>query len=107
MNDRPVVLYATSGCATCQAARVFLRDRGVVFADIEVTADARFLRELVRVAGHAVVPTIVVGDDVQVGWDASRVEDMLANPLPAADDDLKIVFPDDPPDGPPDDGKRG
>jgi hypothetical protein len=67
----------------------------VVFTDIEVTEDARWLRELMRVAGHAVVPTIVVGADVQVGWDASRVEEMLTDPLPAAADDLKIVFGDE------------
>lgn len=88
MTDQTVVLFATRGCPRCEEARAFLRDRNVSFEDVEVKGNAKAVRELIRVAGHAVVPTIMVGDDVQVGWDASRVEDMLANPLPPEEDDL-------------------
>lgn len=95
MTDRPVVLYATRGCPVCDAARSFLRERGVAFTDVEVREEAASLRDLVRLSGRAVVPTIVVGADVQVGWDAARVEDMLAHPLPPADDDLNVVFEDE------------
>jgi glutaredoxin 3 len=96
MADRAVVLYSARGCAECERARAFLRERGIEFADVEATEDARTLRELVNASGKAVVPTIVVGDDVLVGWDQARVEEMLAQPLPPPEDDIVIDLGEDP-----------
>lgn len=92
MFDRRVVLYATGGCPRCEAARAFLQARGVEFADIEVKANPAALHELIRLVGHALVPTIVVGDDVQAGWDSARVAEMLDDPLPLGEDEVTVVF---------------
>lgn len=88
----PIILYTTHGCPKCEEARAFLRDRGVAFEDVEVKGNAVAVSELTRLAGHAVVPTLVVGDDVQVGWDPSRADDMLAHPLPPEEDELAVLL---------------
>lgn len=92
MPDAPLVLYVTAGCPLCDSARAFLRGRGAEFHEIEVKADTDELRVLVRLAGAAVVPTIVRGDDVQVGWDEARVAEMLDDPLPPEEDELGAIF---------------
>lgn len=92
MAHHPVVLYAIRECPTCERARTFFRERGVAFTELDVTSDAQIVRDLTRMAGEAVVPTIVVGDDVQVGWDASRVAEMIDDPLPDEEDQLTVIF---------------
>jgi glutaredoxin len=100
VSDRAIVLYSVRDCPQCEAARTFLRDHGFDFVDIDVRENIEALRSLATLAGQAVVPTIVCGDDVQVGWDAARVTDMLANPLPAEEEDLLLLFDDDEDDAP-------
>lgn len=92
MTRHPVILYATHDCPTCERARAFFRERDVPFTEVEVTSEARIVRDLARMAGEVVVPTIVVGDDVQVGWDAARVAEMIDDPLPDEEDPLIVIF---------------
>lgn len=92
MAHHPVILYATRDCPTCEVARQFLRGRGVAFTELDASSDARIVRDLVRLAGAAVVPTILIGDDAQVGWDQARVAEMLDDPLPDEEDQLTVIF---------------
>jgi glutaredoxin len=96
MPDLPaIILYARRDCPNCQAARAFLVGLEVPFAFRDVQEDEPALRELTGLTGKAVVPTVVVGDDVQIGWDQSRVADMVQNPLPPEEDDNLLAFLDD------------
>jgi glutaredoxin 3 len=87
-----VTLFVRPGCPECEAARQFLVERQVAFAEVDVMTAASALRELTRVSGQSLVPTLVFGDDVQVGWDAGRFEAMFANPLAPRDPPLRIVI---------------
>ncbi len=91
MFDRVVTLYAAPGCPLCAAARELLRKRAIEFGDVEVREEED-VRELIRLTGGTVVPTLVVGDDVQAGWDADRFAEMLDDPLPLGDEELTIAL---------------
>jgi glutaredoxin len=91
MSPHRITLYAAPGCPMCDAVRTFFRGRGAEFADVDVTVDEAGARELLRLTGSALVPTIVVGDDVQVGWDESRVAEMLDDPLPEGVDEVTRI----------------
>ena len=94
MPPRPVVLYATAGCPRCETARAFLRARGIEFADVEIAGNPAALNRLSFLTGHIVVPTIVAGEDVQAGWDESRVAEMFDDPLPDEEDAIEAIFRD-------------
>ncbi len=92
MLDRVVTLYTTAGCHRCEEARALLRRKGIEFADVEVKGNEAAIKELMRLTGATIVPTLVVGDDVQVGWDPGRVEEMLDDPLPIGTEELTAVL---------------
>ncbi len=91
-RDAVVRLYARRDCAQCEAARAFLRGRGVAFVEIDVMGEAGAIAELARLTGQATVPTITLGGDVQVGWDESRVAEMVDDPLPPEEEDPLLAF---------------
>jgi glutaredoxin len=71
-----VVLYSQPGCPPCSAAKRFLAARGVAFEYRDVQADPAALRELVALQSRS-TPTIVVGEDVMIGFDPDRLVAML------------------------------
>jgi glutaredoxin-like YruB-family protein len=73
-----VVLYSQPGCPPCSAAKRFLAMRGVEFEYKDVQADPQALGELVALNSRS-TPTIVVGEDVMIGFDPDRLDQMLAS----------------------------
>ncbi len=76
MSQKRVILYSQPGCPPCYAARHFLTSREVPFEYKDVTADPSALRELVKLNSRS-TPTIVVGDEVMIGFDPGRLEQLL------------------------------
>ncbi len=71
-----VILYSQPGCPPCYAAKKFLTAHNVAFEYKDVQADPVALRELVCLNSRS-TPTIVVGDEVMVGFDPVRLEALL------------------------------
>lgn len=71
-----VILYSQPGCPPCSAAKQFLTARDIPFEYKDVQADPAALRELVQLNSRS-TPTIVVGEEVMIGFDPDRLESML------------------------------
>jgi glutaredoxin-like YruB-family protein len=71
-----VVLYSQPGCPPCFAAKRFLSARGVEFEYRDVQADPAALRELLALPSRS-TPTIVVGEEVMIGFDPEKLDLML------------------------------
>ncbi len=80
MPEPRVVLYATSDCPHCAAARAALRAAGESFDERDPSTSAEVFQELLSFAASAVVPTIVVGGTALVGFDQDRLTQMLLEP---------------------------
>ena len=63
-------MYTKPNCPYCAQAREALRARGDQFEERDATTRADWKQELMRYSkGSGMVPTIVVGDEVEtVGW---------------------------------------
>ena len=72
-----VLLYSQPGCPPCYAAKLFLQVHEVPFEYKDVQADPVALRELMELNSRS-TPTIVVGDEVMIGFDPDRLEALLA-----------------------------
>lgn len=44
---------------------------------MDVTKDRKALEDLDRLAGRRVVPVLVIGEEVMVGFDPKRIEELL------------------------------
>jgi glutaredoxin-like YruB-family protein len=71
-----VVLYSQPGCPPCFAAKRFLSARGVAFEYRDVQEDPSALKDLLALKSQS-TPTIVVGEEVMVGFDPERLNQML------------------------------
>jgi glutaredoxin len=58
-------------------AKAFLSERGIDFELKDVSVDEQAVFELVRKYKSRSTPTVVVGDQVMIGFDPERLELML------------------------------
>jgi len=59
-------------------AKEFLLQRGYKFTDYDVTKDRAALDEMVKISGARSVPVISACSEVMVGFDRTRLEQMLS-----------------------------
>ena len=77
-----VTIYGTSWCGACRAARQYLTERKIPFADKDVETDPAAARELADKASKLGVPTdrvpvIDVRGRLLLGFDRARIEALL------------------------------
>ena len=60
----------------CEAVKEFLSQRGIAFSERDVLQDEQALEEL-RQLGYLTTPVIKVGDEVVVGFNRKRLEELL------------------------------
>jgi glutaredoxin len=58
-------------------AKEFLSQKGYKFTDYDVTKDRAALDEMVKISGARSVPVIAACNEVMVGFDRTRLEQML------------------------------
>lgn len=80
-----VTIYGTSWCGACKAARQYLTQRRIPFADKDVENDAAAARELQEKASKMGIPTdrvpvIDVRGRLLQGFDRARIDALLGEP---------------------------
>jgi glutaredoxin 3 len=75
MQRRRVRLYGTLMCPYCLRARALLRQRGIAYEAIDVTADASARAWLVQMTGRRTVPQIFFDDEAVGGFHELRALD--------------------------------
>jgi len=60
----------------CNRTKEFLSKKGVLFTERDVSTDEKALAELENL-GYSTTPVILIGDEVVVGFDQKRLEDLL------------------------------
>lgn len=63
---KKVVIYTTSYCPYCDAAKEFLDSKGVKYEEIDVTNDEAVREKIAALSGRQTVPQIFV-DGVSIG----------------------------------------
>ena len=74
-KESPVTLYTAADCDPCNDARKLLNSRGIPFKEVSVTE--KEVNDLVKLAGSASVPVIVVGNATQKGFEGSAYHRLL------------------------------
>jgi len=76
VRDFPVTLFTAPECAPCAEARALLNARGVPFREVLVT-DETHQEALKKAVGALAVPSIVVGDSSQRGFEEGAYHNLL------------------------------
>ncbi len=69
MDQKPVVMYSTSYCPYCVAARNLLRSKGLNWTEVSLDAEPEKRAEMMSRSGRHTVPQVFVGDTHVGGFD--------------------------------------
>jgi len=72
-----VVLFSQPDCPPCHVLKLILEERSVVFEERDITRDPAAVRELLEKYQSHSTPTLVVGDQVMIGFNPARLDEML------------------------------
>lgn len=73
MPDVDVVLYSIEACDACDLVRKVLEDRGVPFEEKDAEDNVEVQNEIREISGTLSVPVLLIGDDVQTGYNRRRI----------------------------------
>jgi glutaredoxin len=59
-------------------AKEYLSQQGIPYKDFDVTRDREAFNEMVKISGARSVPVIAALDEVIIGFDKGRLDDILA-----------------------------
>jgi glutaredoxin len=71
--------YTEPGCAACKDAKKFLISHGVAFEERDIRANPEYLRILTEELDSLTTPTLVLGDNVIVGFDRNEYKRALGS----------------------------
>lgn len=74
-----VTVYSTQNCPYCRMAKAFLDKHDVDYMAIDVGTDREQAKKMVEISGQYGVPVIVVDDEVIVGFDAQRLNELFGS----------------------------
>lgn len=72
-----VIVFTQPDCPPCQIVKLFLEERGVLFEERDITRDPEAVRELTEKYGSHSTPTLVIGEEVMIGFNPERLDEIL------------------------------
>jgi glutaredoxin len=72
-TTKRVILYTQPRCGNCVRAKEFLSSQQIAFDEKDVAHDREALLELVEVHKSQITPTILVGNQVLIGYDRNKL----------------------------------
>ncbi len=80
----PITMYSTAWCPDCRRAKIFLKERGVAFEEVNIEEDPEGEEIVIRANhGKRKVPTLKVGERYFAcsPFNAQQLADVLKIPL--------------------------
>jgi len=74
-----VVLFSQPDCPPCQVLKILLEEKGVAFEERDITQDPSAVRDLMEKYKSHSTPTLVIGDEVLIGFDPERIDKLLGD----------------------------
>ena len=72
-----VEIYTTPSCEFCKQAKEYMKENEINYKDYDVKESAEKRQEMIEISGQMSVPVIVVDEDMMVGFDAEKLEEMV------------------------------
>ena len=78
MADKKVVIYSTPTCPYCKRAKDYLSQKGIPYVDYNVAQDRDKASEMIQKSGQMGVPVIIVDEQVIVGFNQAKLDELLS-----------------------------
>jgi glutaredoxin len=77
MSQSKVIVFTQQDCPPCGWVKTFLSERGVEFEERSIDSGSAVVRELTQKYRSQSTPTVVIGDQVLIGYDPERLVQLL------------------------------
>jgi glutaredoxin len=77
MPSSKVIVFTQQDCPPCGWVKTFLAERGVEFEERSIDSGFAVVRELTQKYRSQSTPTVVIGDQVLIGYDPERLIQLL------------------------------
>ena len=78
MSHSKVIVFTQQDCPPCNWVKNFLVQRGVEFEERSVDSGYGVVRELTQKYKSQSTPTVVIGDEILIGYNPERLAQLLA-----------------------------
>ena len=68
-SDSEVLIYSTSWCGPCSNAKRLLKEKGIMYVEIDIEEKGMSREDLFNITGGRTVPQIVVDGETIGGYD--------------------------------------
>lgn len=72
-----VTVYSTPTCSWCRTLKTHLNKHGIRYRDVDVSRDTNAAQEMQRKSGQMGVPQTDIDDQIIVGFDKTRINNLL------------------------------
>jgi NADH-dependent peroxiredoxin subunit F len=72
-----VTVYSTKNCPYCRMAKAFLEKHAIPYTSVDVGEDEEAAKHMIAISGQRGVPVITVDDEIIVGFDAQRLNEIF------------------------------
>jgi glutaredoxin len=77
MTPSKVIVFTQQDCPPCGWVKKFLSERGVAFEERSIDSGFAVVQELTQTYKSQSTPTVVIGDQVLIGYDPERLVQLL------------------------------
>ena len=74
-----IIVFTQPDSLPCEAVKRFLKHRGAKFEERNVLRDQSAARELEQLYNSRSTPTVIIGEEVLIGFDPERIDELLAS----------------------------
>ena len=78
MADKEIIIYSTPTWPHCKRVKEYLSQKQVAYTEHDVAQDREAAQEMVKKTGQMGVPVIIVDGEIVVGFNQSKLDDLLA-----------------------------
>lgn len=72
-----VTVFSTLTCPWCYRAKDYLKSQGIEYTDINVGLNQKAAQDMIAKSGQMGVPQLWIDDEVVVGFDQGRINELL------------------------------
>jgi glutaredoxin-like YruB-family protein len=72
-----ITIYSTPNCPHCVSAKKYFKNLGITFKDYDVSKDQKAAEKMVRKTGQMGVPVIEIGNQIVIGFNRNRIENII------------------------------
>ena len=86
-----IKVYSTKQCQYCRLLKAFLDKKGIEYQNIDVGEDIEAAKKMVEISGQYAVPVSVIDDEIIIGYDIRRLNELFGDSEDKGETDVIIL----------------